>query len=141
MGGVKIMVKKSWVTIIIVVIVLVGISFGLQRMLETGNLKVGFPAKDFISLSNGTYRLNELDLPPDTYAIYASRGSGVVTIGGETYDLSSDTFEGIKMNEEGAPESVLYGMLYQESPKVTITDSTVIVVEGDDDFAISFIRH
>jgi len=133
--------EKQKRIILIIVFVLLTLGGGaIYKMTIDGDLKWGEPDADFISLINGSYEIKNLELQADTYAIYARVGFGIVTIGGEHYELNSSLFKDVSSKTMAIP-SATYSVIYGESPKVTITDSTVIVVEGEDDFEISFIRH
>jgi len=130
--------KKKW--IIVLVICLVGFSvLAIQKLMTEGVLRVGFPKEDLIKLENGTYIVKDIDISPGKYAIYAVEGDGVVRIGTEEHSLNSSLFLEAKARTGSVPKSVLYSVVYEESPKINLENSTVITVEGDPVFKISFV--
>jgi hypothetical protein len=85
--------------------------------------------------------MKDLSLKPGRYAVYATSGSGVVSIGEERYNLDSELLEDVKSRTQGAPGQISFGILYEESPRIEISAGFSIVVEGDEDFEISFVTH
>jgi hypothetical protein len=127
--------KKHWlIGSIVIGLIAVG-GFAIPRLLEAGIMTVGWPEKNFIILTNGTYTFDQLDLEPGSYAIYAIVDKGVVDVDGTEYALNHELFA--RSEGEGfAGNSVLY----EESPKVEIKTETMIVVRGDSTFQISFLK-
>jgi len=135
------MKKNKWVLLGIVASILVGGGLFIRQMVEDGTVRVGFVNGDFPPLNNGTYEISELTLKPNRYAIYATAGSGRVSIDQETFDLNSDLLEDTKKRMKGVPDQMFYGLLYEESPRIMLSETSVIVVDGEEDFEISFITH
>jgi len=90
-----------------------------------------------IELTNGTYDIDELGLLPGTYAVYAVDGFGDVLINDYTYDLDILDFEDGLSRMPSFMDTIVY---YNIGPKVTVDSHAVIIVDGEEDFTISFVR-
>jgi len=131
--------KKKCLMLLVPILIILGV-IGIHKALADGTMRFGAPQNDFIILSNGTHEVGKIDLEPGTYAIYATDGSGTVRVGDTNYELNSDLFEDAKNRTGNAPfSSVLYGILYEESPKISIGSEDTIIVDGDASFKISFV--
>jgi len=133
--------KKKGIILTFIVVVLVSGALFIRKQIEEGNVSFGFANADFISLQNGTYVLTDLDLEHGKYGVYALKGAGRVTIDGVSSELNSKLFEDIKNERNDVPMTVHFASLYSESPKVELVADSVIIVDGDENFEISFVRH
>jgi len=95
---------------------------------------------DSIELENGTHRLADNGMTSAKYAIYAVDGYGYVSIDGREYDLDSIDTEDATDIPRWLPGIVQDFSLYGNSPKVEIDANAEIIVDGDEYFAISFLK-
>jgi len=134
------MSKKAWILIGLVVLLFVGGAV-LQKGMKGGNITLGFPESDFVVLTNGSYIFNDLELAGHTeassYVIYTVEGEGTVSVDGLAYPLlNKKDLTDIKEGSLAGWQSGVYGM----STKITIMPESVIVVNGELDFKVSFLR-
>jgi len=127
--------KKGWTIVLIIACIVAIGAVAIPKLLEEGVMTFGWPEDDFIVLKNGTYTFEDLKLNPNSYAIYALSGTGVVDVDGSEYPLDSALFA-----QASRQSFVKTTVLYQESPKVEIQAKTTLVVSGDPEFQISFLK-
>nr|WP_263314710.1 hypothetical protein [Mammaliicoccus sp. Marseille-Q6498] len=127
--------KKT--VIIIIGFVLLVMAICVWKMVGDGTIRVG-PANDqFEKLSPGKYKVgSDIDLDEGKYGVYAISGNGKVHIDEKEYSLNNDLYK----DASKQPNTTKKGILFEESPKIEIKKAMTIVVEGNKDFVISFVK-
>jgi hypothetical protein len=130
------MKKKKWYILLAggMLIVALG-AITIPKLMESGTLSFGFPQNEFVDLGNGTYVVREINFEPGKYAIYTREGRGTVHVDETEYQLDGELFE--KAEQQIFVKDTV---IYEESPKVFLSDDTIITVVGGEDFKLSFLR-
>lgn len=107
----------------------------LIKLSNSGNIRIGKVDYDFPKLENGTYEVKNLKIKLTDLSIYCLEGSGKVFIDGIEYSLNDEDYkEASKQNKQ-----VKYAVLYENSKKIKLNEDSKIVVDGIDNFKISFL--
>jgi hypothetical protein len=119
------------------------IVFVIGVLILTGqvNYRFGLAKSNSIVLSHGTHDVSQIAHEPGEYRIYAVSGAGVVTIDGIEYELDASLLQNMKRDGGIWGKMFAESGIYNESPAVILTKDSVIDVQGDEDFAISFVKH
>jgi hypothetical protein len=151
--------KKIWLALgsVVIVVTIVGLVIVNTDIMSNGTFMFGVSSgpegtgrhafglgvvslgieKSDVALANGEYSFKNSGLEHEReYAMYALGGTGNVSIGSERYELNDNHFKALSSEQE---EAEFYELIYQESPKVTLSADSIIIVQGDEDFAISFL--
>jgi len=128
---------------LILVGLIVLISLGTIVRIVMPNSRFGFAGdgSEFPDLTTGTYVVRDIDLPAGEYAIYAVSSKGVACVDDTEYVLDHSDVAEIEDTATGIFSTMKASMIYGASPKVTVDEASVIVVQGDADFTMSFIKY
>jgi len=136
------MKQKTWIGLAVFLTCLAVIGLYTKYLFDTDqwHIVLWVDRFDSVELENGTHRLADNGMASAKYAIYAVDGYGYVSIDGHEYDLDILDTEDAADIPRWLPSIVHDVALYGNSPKVEIDADAEIIVDGDEYFAISFLR-
>lgn len=118
-----------------VIIIIVIILFFI-KLNNSGGVRVGKVDSNFPKLENGVYEVKNLKINVGEYSIYCLEGSGNVVVDGKEYSLTDDDYK----EASKQIEQTKYAVLYENGKKINLNENSEIIVDGTDNFKISFLK-